>query len=225
MTQPSARIREPESQSLSVRMGQTLRRYFVTGLATLFPVAVTAWLVWQVFKFADGFLGNLLGFQFPGLGLVVTILVILIVGILSIHFFGRVVFRTIEVGFSRLPLFKKVYPSVKQLAQFLFNDEARQSTFRGVVLVQYPRAGLYCIAFVTNETSTVVTGRQQSLLTLLLPNPPSPFTGPLIFAPKDEVIPLDLSVEDAVKFIVSCGVVTPPLQVKTLPKPRSGSQE
>ncbi len=215
---PSARP-EQKSSSSRIGIGYLFRRYFVTGLATLFPVAVTVLLVWQIFRFLDGWLGSRLGFSIPGLGLLVTILVILLVGVFSVHFFGRVLFRTIELWLSRLPFFKKVYPSVKQLAEFLFDEKARDEKFRGVVLVQYPRMGIYCISFVTNETQTEISGRPQTLLTLLLPNPPSPFTGPLIFAPKEDVIPLDLSVEDAVKFIVSCGVVTPPLRAKALSKP------
>ena len=82
----------------------------------------------------------------------------------------------------------------------------------GVVLVQYPRLGTYCVAFVTNETETTVNGKPQKLLTLILPNPPSPFTGPVIFVPEEDVVPLDLTVEDAVKLIMSCGVVTPALR-------------
>jgi len=198
--------------SVSVRIGQALRRYFVAGLAALFPVAVTIFLVWKIFEFADGLLGNLLGFQLPGLGLVVTLLVIFAVGVFSIHFFGRVLFRTIELAFARLPIVRKIYPAVKQLAQFLFSEESRNAAFRRVVLVQYPRAGLYSIAFVTNEAKTSVTGKPETLLTLLIPNPPSPFTGPIIFAPEEDVIPIHLSVEEAVKLIVSGGVVASPLQ-------------
>lgn len=197
--------------SLSARLGQAFRRYFVTGLATLFPVAVTLWLLLTIFKMADGLLGRYLGFSIPGVGLVVTILVILIVGVLSVHFFGRVLFKTIEVWLSRLPFVRKIYPPVKQLAQFLFNEESRRSSFRRVVLVQYPRPGAYSLAFVTNESQTTVTGSPQTLLTLLIPNPPSPFTGPIIFVPEADVIPLDLSVEDAVKLIVSGGIVASPL--------------
>ncbi|MBI2495999.1 MAG: hypothetical protein HYW10_05490, partial [Candidatus Omnitrophica bacterium] len=88
---------------LSVRFGQAFRRYFVAGLATLFPVAVTIWLVIWIFRIADRMLGKSLGIQIPGLGLVVTLLVVLSVGVFSIHFFGRVVFQTIETAFSRLP--------------------------------------------------------------------------------------------------------------------------
>ncbi len=201
-----------ESPTPSARFGQALRRYFVTGLATLFPVAVTLWLVVAIFNIADRFLGRRLGFQIPGLGLLLTIGVILLVGVLSVHFFGRVLFRTVEFWFARLPLIKKIYPAVKQLAQFLFNEESRQAAFRRVVLVQYPREGAYSLAFVTNESQTEATGRSQNLLTLLIPNPPSPFTGPIIFVPEVDVIPLRLSVEDAVKLIVSGGVVASPLE-------------
>lgn len=203
---------ELSSPRLSIRFGRGLRRYFITGLATLFPVTVTIWLVVFIFNFLDNNLSRLFGVTFPGMGLLATVIVIMLVGLLSVHFFGRVVFQTLEIWLSRLPFFKKVYPAVKQLAQFLFNEGQQQANFRGVVLVQYPRLGIYCIAFVTNEAETAVNGKPQTLLTLLLPNPPSPFTGPVIFVPKEDIVPLDLSVEDAVKFIVSFGVVSPPLR-------------
>ena len=220
MTRKSSRNREfTTSSRSSSRIGQAIRRYFVTGLATLFPVAVTLFLVWHIFKFADGLLGNLLGFQIPGLGLVVTILVILGVGVFSIHFFGRVFFQAIEVSFNRLPFVRKIYPAVKQLAQFLFSEESRHAAFGRVVLIQYPRPDAYSIAFVTGESLTTATGKPTTLLTCLIPNPPSPFTGPIIFVPEDDVVPLDLSVEDAVKLIVSGGVVSAPLRRAVPPKP------
>ena len=203
--------RETPTPTWSIRIRQGFRRYFVTGLATLFPVAVTSWLVWQIFRFADGLLGRSLGLQIPGLGLIVTLLVILAVGMFSIHF-GRVAFRTFEAAFARLPFVRKIYPAVKQLADFLFSEEGRHSAFRRVVLIEYPRSGAYSIAFVTSETPTTVTGKPQVLVTCLVPNPPSPFTGPIIFVPQEDVVPLDLSIEDAVKLIVSGGVVASPLQ-------------
>ena len=209
---PNSTPREGLRASTSARLGLALRRYFITGLATLFPVTVTIFLVVQIFQFADGLLGKQLGFTFPGLGLVVTILVILLVGVLSVHFFGRVLFRTIGSALERVPVIRKIYPPVKQLADFLFNEESRKSAFRKVVLIQYPRPGVYSIAFVTNETNTTAMGKPQTLLTCLIPNPPSPFTGPIMFVPAEDVVPLTLSVEDAVKFIVSGGVVATPLE-------------
>ena len=198
MSPASPSRRQLASSTLSVRMGQALRRYFLTGLATLFPVAVTIWLVVTIFNFADGFLGNWLGSKIPGLGLLLTLLVILLVGVLSVHFFGRVLFGVVDIALSRLPITRTIYPAAKQFAQFLFEDKTQQTTIRGVVLVQYPRLGVYSMAFVTNETEAAINGGSQTLLTVLLPNPPSPFTGPIVCVPKREVIPLDLAVEDAV---------------------------
>ncbi len=193
---------------LSIKVGQAIRRYFVAGLAALLPFLVTVGLVLWI----DTWLRDKLGIQIPGLGLVVTFLLIISVGILTVHFFGRVLFRTLEAWFSRFPIIREIYSTVKQFAEFLFDKNTRQA-FRRVVLVQYPRAGSYSIAFVTNENKTTVTGASQTLLTLLIPNPPSPFTGPIIFVPESDVIDLKLSVEEAVKLIVSGGVVAPPLQI------------
>ena len=195
----------------SSRIGSALRRYFLTGLATLFPIATTLYLVLAIFTFADRGLGRMLGFKFPGMGLVVTILIIMVAGVLSTHVVGRIVFPTIEAWFIRLPFIKKIYPAVKQLATFFFGDQHGRSAFNRVVLVEYPRPGAYSLAFVTNESTTTATGLPTTLLTLLIPTPPSPFTGPIIFVPKEDAIPLSLSVEDAITLVVSGGVVAPPL--------------
>ena len=212
MTEPAVPAKAPPPPSLSDQFGQGLRRYFVAGLATLLPVLVTVFLIWKIFEFADGLLGDRLGLKIPGLGLVITVLVILAVGVFSVHVFGRAVVRTLETAFIRLPLVRKIYPLVKQLAQFLFGGEGAQKAFRRVVLVEFPRPGSYAVAFVTNEGRTTVTGTGQTLLTLLVPSPPSPFSGPIIFVPEDKVIPLEMSVEDALKLVVSGGVVASPLQ-------------
>ena len=197
-----------------------LRRYFVAGLATLFPLVVTLYLVLVIFQFADGLLGRFInrywlrtyGYEIPGLGLVMTVILILAVGVLSSHFFGQWLFRRFEGWFGTLPVVRRIYQPVKQLAKFLFEKSERDAAFRRVVLVQYPRPGAYSLAFVTNETTTAVTGSMKTLLTLLIPNPPSPFTGPIIFVPKEDVVPLNISVEEAVRLIVSGGIVAPPLE-------------
>lgn len=195
--------------SLWSRFGQALRRYFITGLATLFPVIVTLWLVWKIFLFVDG----LLPFRIPGLGLLVTVLVIMVVGVFTVHFFGRMFFRTVEILLVRLPIVKKIYPPVKQFAKFLFDGQAGtgKPAFRGVALVEWPRLGSYSLAFITNEWTTKVTGTEETLVTVLIPTPPSPVTGPIIFLRKKDVTMLSLSVEDAFKLILSGGVVAPPL--------------
>jgi len=198
--------------SVSVRIGQTLRRYFVAGLAALFPAAATVYLVAGIFRFSDGLLGRYLAVHIPGLGIFLTVLILLLVGFFSTHFFGRVVFPTIEVWFSRLPLIRFIYPAIKQLTQSLLNSDERNSTLKQVVLVRYPGPGIYSLAFVIHEEQSSVTGTPESLLTLLIPTPPSPFSGPLIFLPKKEVLPLTMSIEEAVKLVLSGGIVSTPLE-------------
>ncbi len=211
MERPSDSPRPGESPVRVTRIGQVFRRYFLTGLAALFPGFVTVWLLVQIFRFADGLLGSTFNLKIPGLGLVLTVLIVLIVGAFSTHFLGRVVFPAMELWFARLPLVNKIYPTVKQLSRSIFSEDEEHATFRRVVMVEYPRAGAYSLAFVTNEGPSEAWRGPKTLLTLLIPTPPNPFTGPIIFVPKEDAIPLQLSVEDAVKLVISGGVVAPPL--------------
>jgi uncharacterized membrane protein len=201
-----------------IKLGQALQRYFVTGLAALFPVVVTLYLLVAIFKFSDGLLGRYLGSRIPGLGLLLTLLITLAVGFLSSRFIGRFLFPVLETWFSRLPLIRAIYPAVKQLTRFLFSDEKNVS-IRRVAMVEYPRPGVFTLAFVTNETLTSVTGAEEKLLTLLIPTPPSPFSGPLIFVREKDVTFLDMPVEDALKLVVSGGVASAPLRAKPLTRP------
>lgn len=189
----------------------------MAGLAALFPVAATLWVVVKLFRFSDREAGRLFGSDIPGLGLLLTVVIILIVGYLSTRFAGRIVFPAVDAIFSRIPVIKSIYPALKQLTQFLFQGEKGRSMLRQVVLVEYPKTGIYSPAFVTNETvSTALDGK--TVMTLLIPTPPSPFSGPMIFVPKEDVIPLSLSVEDALKLVVSGGVISVPLN-KVSPSP------
>jgi uncharacterized membrane protein len=214
---PATHLPHPDRR---VRLTTRLRRYFITGLATLLPAVVTLYLLLVVFRFADGLLGRFInrywlatyGYEIPGLGLVMTVLLILAVGILSSHLFGQFLFRGMEAWFGNLPFIRRIYQPVKQLASFLFDQGEEHAAFRRVVLVSYPRVGVYSIAFVTNETTTTILGASRTLLTVLIPTPPSPLTGPVIFVPKEEAIPLTMSVEEAFKLIVSGGIVACPLE-------------
>ena len=191
-------------------MMNSLRRYFVAGLAALFPVTVTLYLVIALFRFSERWADQLFGFSIPGLGLLITALIILAVGFLSTRLAGRLLFPTIDTLFGRIPLIKSIYPAIKQLTQFLFQDGKGPTMLRQVVLVEYPKTGIYSPAFVTNEIPAPALGGG-TVLALLIPTPPSPFSGPMIFVPKESVIPLDMSMEDALKMAVSAGVVSSPL--------------
>ena len=207
------------------RLTTRLRRYFLNGLAILFPIVVTLYLLLVIFNFVDGLLGRYInyywqrayGYEIPGLGLIMTLLLILVAGMFSSHFLGQWFFRLLEERFSALPLIRRIYPSVKQLSRFFFSKEDGESAFRRVVLVEYPRLGVCSIALVTNEATTSVTGKPQVMLTLLIPTPPSPLTGPIIFVPKESVIPLNMTIEEAFKLVVSGGVVAPALEASRQP--------
>ncbi len=195
----------------------SLRRYFVAGLATLFPVAVTLLVVIKLFQFSEGWAHRLFGFTVPGIGLLITVSIILVVGFLSTHVIGRLIFPTLDTLLGRIPLIKSIYPALKQLTQFLFQQGQGASMLRQVVLVEYPKTGIYSPAFVTNEIPAPALGGK-TMLALLIPTPPSPFSGPMIFVPKESVIPLEISVEEALKMVVSGGVISLPLS-----SPRGGA--
>lgn len=189
---------------------KSLRRYFVAGLAALFPITVTIYLVVALFRFSERFANRTFGFTVPGLGLLITLVIILAVGYFSSHTVSRLVFPTVDAVFRRIPVIKSIYPAIHQLTRFLFPNGEGRSMLRQVVIVEYPKTDIWSPAFVTNETQmSALDGR--TMLTLLIPTPPSPFSGPMIFVPKESVIPLSISVEDALKLVVSGGVVSVPL--------------
>lgn len=192
-------------------MMNLLRRYFVAGLATLFPVAVTLFVVRKLFQLSEGWAHRVFGFTVPGLGLLITVSIILAVGFLSTHVIGRLIFPALDTLLGRIPLIKSIYPALKQLTQFLFQNGSGRSMLRQVVLVEYPKTGIYSPAFVTNEIPAPALGGK-TMLALLIPTPPSPFSGPMIFVPKESVIPLAMSMEEALKMVVSGGVLSLPLK-------------
>lgn len=193
-----------------------LRRYFLTGLAVLLPVVLTGYIIFVVFKFADNLLGrhinkylyDLFGFYIPGLGLLLTVLIIILAGFFSSNFLGRKLLPFFEKILLRLPLVNQLYSPAKKIVSFFFS--AKQQLFKQVVLVEYPRKGIWSLAFVTNEgTSEVSEKIGKEMLNLFIPSTPGPLTGYFMFVPKEDVVFLDISVEDALKLFISGGVLNP----------------
>lgn len=189
-----------------------LRNYFATGLLVILPAVVTAYVLWKVFKWVDGFLGNLigeyLGYQIPGVGFVATVVGIWFIGLLASNFIGR---RFIALGewiLVKIPLVNKIYIGVQQIASVLLRD--KRPVFQKAVMIEYPRRGVYSVAFVTNRSDTdfPVEGGKM-LVSLFLPTTPNPTSGFLLILPEEDVIPLSMTVEEAVKLIISGGSVLP----------------
>lgn len=198
-------------------MGKAKRKYFLTGLLIVLPVLITVYLFVSLFSFFDNILGRYISrltiayfdVKIPGLGLLVFILLIFVTGFFATNFLGRKLFLYFEHVWFRFPVIKKIYPAAKQVTHFLFGQKLK-GQLQKVILVEYPRKGVFVIAFVTNHTDTVIAGHaRKELLNVLVPSVPNPLTGFLIHVPADEVIYLDMTVEEAVKMVVSGGVLNP----------------
>ncbi len=191
-----------------------LKRYFISGLIIFLPLALTLKLLVVTFNVADGFLGKYIepyfsrefGFYFRGLSILLCIFLILLIGFLGTNFLGRRLYSLWERFLLRLPFFKQVYPAFKEVALFLFSRE--KFNFQQVVLIEYPRRGIYSIGFLTNEASKKIVEKTNSELSyVFVPHTPSPLTGFLTLVPKKDLIFPEISVEEAIKIVVSGGVI------------------
>ncbi len=153
------------------------------------------------------------------IGLLVAIVLIYLAGRLVGSFIGRRVYARGEEWLQRVPLFKQVYPYVKQVTDFLFGDETKKLQFSNVVAVQYPRLGLWSMGFMTGDTMRDIQDRVDSeCVTVFIPSSPTPFTGYVITVPRAETIDLPITIDEALRFVVSGGVIIPPSQqIQALP--------
>lgn len=196
---------------------QKLRQDFLTGVAIIFPIVVTIYVFTLIFRTLDGVLGGIvnkyltiyLGYKIPGIGIILGVIIILLTGIVANRFIGTKLFPVIERLIIKLPLLRHIYSPAKQLSNFLFKNN-KDSAFNRVVIVPYPNDNTYSIGFMTNDELTEIDEKLgRKIVSVLISTPPSPFSGPIIFIPKEKVKVLDLSMEEAIKFIVSGGLVTP----------------
>lgn len=205
----------------------SLKRFFTTGLLTLLPLAITIYVFSVIFNFLDTVLGNLIhfffGFRLPGIGFAAGIALIFLVGFFASNIIGR---RLISAGDSflqRLPLARGIYSSARQIID-AFTLQG-QNAFQSVVLLEYPRRGLYVLGFVTGRSRGEVQGKtREETLNIFIPTTPNPTSGMLILAPRQEVIDLEMTVEEGMKVIISGGLVSPPTgeeQLVTLPPAKS----
>lgn len=191
-----------------------MRKYFFVGIAVILPVFITAYILVLIFHFTDTLIGKSVnsfllerfGFLIPGLGLFSVIFIILAVGLLYSHFIGKKLFLFLENVFRKIPLVSNIYPSAKELSNFLFRQEKEK--FKKVVLVEYPCQGSYSIGFITNENlNTLACAEVGKLVSIFVPLPPSPLSGFMLLVRPDKIRVLDISMKQAMKFIISGGVV------------------
>jgi uncharacterized membrane protein len=189
-----------------------LRAYFVTGLLVLVPLLLTFFLLKAVVGALDRVLGDLparyLGREVPGLGVVVVLLVIPLVGMVSRNFVARRLGAWGEALLARIPVVRPIYRGAREVVNAVLGANPKQ--FSRVVLVEYPRAETWAIAFVTGEVRGRLAARlAEPHLTVFLPTTPNPTSGFLLLVPTRQIRPLDLTVEDAMKVVISAGLVAP----------------
>lgn len=194
-----------------------LKKYFITGLLIWIPLAITVWVLSAIIGTMDQSLRllpeaihptNLLGINIPGIGALLTLLVILLTGLVTTNIIGQRLVRFWESLLARIPIVKSIYYSVKQVSDTLFSGNG--NAFRKVLLVRYPHGNAWSVAFQTG-TPALHIGEMLSEehVSVFIPTAPSPVNGFFFFVKKSETIELDIGIDDALKYIVSMGVVPP----------------
>ena len=209
---------------------QLIKRYFITGLLIWIPLAITAWVLLLIVDVADQSLlllpeplrpHRLFGFDIPGSGVVLTLVIILGTGLLATNLIGQRLVRWWEKLLARIPVVNSIYNGVKQVSDTLFSSSGM--AFRQPLLIPYPHQGSWAIAFLTGEPGgDIVNHLKEEHVSVYVPTTPNPTSGFFLMLPKSQVIELDMDVDEALKYIISMGVVAPPQRPK-LSKPPSPS--
>ena len=194
-----------------------MRKYFITGLLIWIPLVITIWVLKLVVETLDQSLlllppewrtESFLGFHVPGLGVILTLLIVFVTGLLTTNFLGARLVQLWNGILHRIPVVNSIYSSVKQISDTLFSSNGQ--AFRKALLVQWPREGMWTIAFLTGTPGgDVVQYLQGDYVSVYVPTTPNPTGGYFVMMQRKDVIELDLSVDTALKYIISMGVVSP----------------
>lgn len=195
-----------------------VRRYFIAGVLITAPISITLFLAWQIVEFIDynveAFIPEAynpetyLPFPVPGLGLVIVFVGLTLVGALTAGFVGRLWLAVSEKILSRMPVVRSLYTALKQIFETVFSDTDR--SFKDAVLVQYPKKDMWVIGFLTGAARGEVQRKiKDNVVNVFIPTTPNPTSGFLVFVPDTDIRPLDMNVEQALKLIISAGIVVP----------------
>jgi uncharacterized membrane protein len=194
-----------------------MRKYFITGLLIWIPLGITVWVLKLLIDFMDQSLlllpqayrpEALLGHYIPGIGAILTLLIVFPTGLVAANFFGRKLLILGEHLLTKIPVVNSIYSSVKQVSDTLFSSKGE--AFRKALLVQYPRPGSWTIAFQTGQPSSDVAAHLEGEhVSVYVPTTPNPTSGFFLMMPKQDVIELEMSVDVALKYIISMGVAVP----------------
>jgi uncharacterized membrane protein len=208
----------PPPLTLRPTLWQRLRAYFLTGLVVTAPIAITIYLAWLFVDSIDRAITPLippryspetyLPFGLPGFGLIVAVVFITLLGALTANFLGRYLLGLGERVVSRMPIIRTVYATLKQIFETVVSQSS--ASFKEVVLVEYPRPGLWAVAFVTADASGEIKRTfDADMVNVFLPTTPNPTSGFLLFVPRKDLVHVNMSVEDGIKLVVSAGIINP----------------
>ena len=205
---------------------QSFRKWLLAGLLVVVPIAITIWVLEWIVSSLDKTLlilpaswhpDKLLGFHIPGFGVLLAVGILLVLGATASNFFGNKLVNWWHALLNRIPVVRSIYSGVKQVSDTLFSESG--NAFRKAVLVQWPREGMYTIAFVTGTPGgDAVNYLHGDYLSLYVPTTPNPTGGYFVMAKTSECVELKMSVDEALKYIVSMGVVVPEAQAATMGK-------
>jgi uncharacterized membrane protein len=214
------RRRQAKLRKRRVPILQRARTNFLTGLVVVVPVALTIWLTWWFVTFVDSQVMPLVPSAYnprtyingdiPGFGVVVFVVVTTVVGYFAKKVFGKQLILLGESLVDRTPVVRSIYNALKQIVETVLSQS--NSSFRQACLIEYPRRGIWAVAFISTETTGELPEKagRADMLSVFLPTTPNPTSGFLLFLPKEDVIPLDMTIEEAAKLVISAGLVTPP---------------
>jgi len=202
-----------------------LRASFLTGLVVIAPVTLTIWLIWTLMGWVDSFVLPLIPYDFRpeqyiginlrGVGVIIFLLFTIIVGWIAKGLIGKSLIRFAESLVNRMPVVRSIYSGVKQIAETVFAQSER--SFEKACLIQYPRKGIWAIGFISTTTKGEVIQKAETggeMLSVFVPTTPNPTSGFLLFFPREDVIELEMSIEDAAKLVISAGLVYPGQQAQ-----------
>lgn len=217
--------RRPRKRLPKLTLLQRLRGDFLTGLVVVLPVFLTIYLLWAVIGLIDAKVvplvparynpQNVFGRNIFGFGVVVFLIFTTAVGALTKGFFGRRLLHMGEGLVERMPVVRSVYNGLKQIFETMLSQTG--SSFQKACLIEYPRKGLFAVAFISTDTRGEIPLKagEPEMVSVFLPTTPNPTSGFLLFVPRRDVIPLDMSIEDSAKLIVSAGLVSPPISASS----------
>lgn len=210
-----------------------MRKYLIAGLLVWMPLGITFLVIRAIVGLLDKTLllipemyrpETLLGFNIPGLGVALAIILVLVTGMIVANFLGKRLIVAWEKFLARIPLVRSLYAAIKQIMEAVLATDAQ--SFRKVLLIEYPRKGLWSLAFMTSDNLGEVQAKTTGeVMSVFIPTTPNPTSGFIIMVPKDDVIELDMAVEDGLKMIISLGVAVPPWQKEQLVAEQKTAQQ